>query len=261
MQDFFNKYEGKQVDIDQFPKGKPYQCTDWAQVFAREYYGFQTSAFLNKQNGYPGGGAADAFYNFGAEGNFISPNDVDLIVNDPKDPNQVPNQGDFIIFDRNAENGFAGHIAIFDVLVSHNSFYSYDQNAPKPSVQRVFHSFTGSNGFSPVIGWLTPKNNQDTIMYNQVKTEAEKMWNGGLPYNQAQTYINQTWVKVVENLRKDLEKKSTVENEKETKEQNELMGASPEQLPKAIEKGLKSEFHRIRVLATRFQELENEKHD
>jgi len=167
MQDFFKKYEGKQVDVDNgFPASQPYQCTDWVQLFAREYYGFKTLPFLNKENGYPGGGAADAFYNFGAEGNFISPSDVDLVVNDPADKNQVPKQGDFIIFDRNAGNGYAGHIAIFDVLVSHNSFYSYDQNAPKPSVQRVFHSFTGSNGFSHVIGWLTPKEPQNMSQEN-----------------------------------------------------------------------------------------------
>lgn len=158
------KYLGQSVDVDNgFPANQPYQCTDWAQQVAREYYGFKTAPFLNKDSGYQEGGAADAFDNFGTEGNFISPSDVDLIVNDPNDSNQIPKQGDFIIFDRNTGNGMAGHIAIFDGMGDNlNYFYSLDQNAPEPKVCELFHTFTEGLGFSKVIGWLTPKKQENT---------------------------------------------------------------------------------------------------
>lgn len=47
--------------------------------------------------------------------------------------------------------------------------------------------------------FLTDKNQE--IMYNNASQEAQKMWNGDLPYTQAQDYINKTWANIV--LQKD----------------------------------------------------------
>ena len=152
-----DKYLGKQVDIDGFPSSQKFQCTDWATVAVRELYGIYPGLFIPKNGVVAEGGAADAFDNFGYPNNFISAKDGELIANDFNDPNQVPSQGDILLFDRNFQNGFAGHIAIFDYLVDSNSFYSLDQNAPAPRVESVKHNFIGGYGFAPILGWIKIK--------------------------------------------------------------------------------------------------------
>lgn len=158
------QYLGQPIDIDSWPKNNPYQCTDWATLAANTLAGIHAGLFVPKNGNISEGGAADAFYNFGDSNNFISPQNGDLITNNPNDPSQVPQQGDFIIFDRNTGNGMAGHIAIFDRMGDDsNHFYSLDQNAPEPKVCEVLHTFIEGLGFSKVIGWIRLKNYQGQV--------------------------------------------------------------------------------------------------
>lgn len=94
-------------------------------------------------------------------------------------------------------------------------------------------------------------NNSNTQfnMYEQVKTEAQKLWNGDLAPDQAKDYINKTWLLRIDEVAIQ-----------QADEINALMSASPENLPEAIEKALQSQFYVIRVTALRLKEL-NEKND
>ena len=82
------------------------------------------------------------------------------IANDPNDPNQVPNQGDVMIFDYTPYPGYAnqfdnpyGHVGLCDAADS-NGYDLLQQNAPNygQSVNVTHYGWR----FRRCIGWLSP---------------------------------------------------------------------------------------------------------
>lgn len=113
-QEFKNKYNGKYVDVDNYPKEWPYQCFDLAQLYAREVINVPDYVFANCKV-------------------------VKNLIYDPTERAQMDEyfdevstigmqQGDICIWG----NGVAGHIAIFDHYnPDDNNCYYFSQN-PNP---------------------------------------------------------------------------------------------------------------------------------
>lgn len=113
-QEFKNKYNGKYVDVDNYPKEWPYQCFDLAQLYAREVINVPDYVFANCKV-------------------------VKNLIYDPTERAQMDEyfdevstigmqQGDVCIWG----NGDAGHIAIFDHYnPQDNNCYYFSQN-PNP---------------------------------------------------------------------------------------------------------------------------------
>ena len=133
--EFVNNYNGRGVDYD---SAYGNQCVDLILFYLRDVYGFTGFS----------GNAKDWYYNYGG----ALAQRFDRVTNNPNDYNQVPKQGDIIIWDGGlAGSGGYGHIAIYDGKVSPGVFRSFDQNWGGQYAHFVTHNYGN------VIGWLTPK--------------------------------------------------------------------------------------------------------
>lgn len=75
-----------------------------------------------------------------------------FVANNPNDYNQVPARGNILIWNSAlAGSGGAGHIAIFDHIVSPGVFTSCDANWGGATVHMVTHNWNN------IIGWMVPK--------------------------------------------------------------------------------------------------------
>lgn len=125
--DFKAKYAGKGIDFDGY---YGFQCMDLIEQYNQEVVNAPRL----------GGNAADVWDNY--------PKDFYNRIENT--PSGVPEQGDIVIWNRNAGGGF-GHAAIFD-SGDVSKFQSLDQNWPIGSVTHLQdHSYTN------VLGWLHPK--------------------------------------------------------------------------------------------------------
>lgn len=84
-----------------------------------------------------------------------------IIENDHNDPNQLPEQGDIMVFDATPEAGYTntfvnpyGHCGICDSATS-AGFYLAQQNAP--ATGQGFNVTEYNWKFRPCLGWLRPK--------------------------------------------------------------------------------------------------------
>jgi hypothetical protein len=227
LKQFTDKWLGKLIDYDGAFGG---QCFDVVNQYIADIYGkkpiislAKASDILKKPSGVIPGGI-----------------DYEVIMNGP---DNAPQTGDWIVWDDANWNYNCGHVAVC-LEADTNSATIFQQNGGKQDegariIKWDFHKFAPA-------GWIHFKdqNNQDQIMYNETKAEAEKMWNGDLAPDQAQDYINKTWALRIEELK-----------QQEEAEINALMAASPEEQPKAIDTALNSKFYAIRVIALRLQEL------
>lgn len=124
------QYNGKQIDLDGFPQGQPFQCYDLANRYSLDLgYGRFTGLY-----------ASDIFGQ--------QPNNYTWVRNTP---NGVPPAGAVVIWDRSKGGGF-GHVAVATGTGDKNSFQSLDQNWNGPRVALINHDYSG------VIGWGIPKN-------------------------------------------------------------------------------------------------------
>lgn len=119
-----------------------------------------------------------------------------FIANNPSDLKQVPNRGNIIIWNSSLPgSGGAGHIAIFDSVVSPGVFKSLDANWGGAEVHFVNHNW----GY--VVGWMVPKTtapqggeemiadvNQATQAYKMLRPNA-----GGSPAEIAATAGKRSW--------------------------------------------------------------------
>lgn len=147
---------GKRVDYDGAFK---YQCVDLIRDYAHRCH----------DNNQPvRGNAIDLFKETAY---------WQAIKNDPKNSQQVPAQGDIVIFDRTFSNLF-GHVGIVDSASTIDNYIMVlDQNAGGKgdgtgnSAIRVHkYYYAGGNGIGKVVGWLTPK------IFSQQATTSEIEW-------------------------------------------------------------------------------------
>lgn len=136
LQEFKNKYLGKQVEYHSFGTGAFNQCVDLVNQYIHDCLDTTTKDYTE----IIGTNAKD----FGTK---YDKEDFDLILNTPTG---VPKPGDIVYWNGNVGGG-VGHVAIFmdgDV----NTFRSLDQNwSQKERVTIETHNYTN------VLGWLRPK--------------------------------------------------------------------------------------------------------
>ena len=146
---FKAKYLNTQLDYDGVAA---YQCADVAKAYADQVWGVRYRAF---GVGHTVGGVINAFYNY--PDSFIYHDEVELIKNDPSDPNQIPEQGDMPIWDYvPGLTTLYGHIAVVD-SADKAGFTSIDQNWGEKRVKLIRHTYKG------VLGWLRKRTlNQTT---------------------------------------------------------------------------------------------------
>ena len=138
VQEYFDKYNGKGIDFDNF---YGFQCMDVYQQYNKEVVGANTIAV---------GMAADVWNNY----------PKDFYTRIANTPTGVPLKGDVVIWNKSL-NG-VGHIAIFkegDV----NTFTSMDQNWPTGSKCHF-----QSHNYNFVIGWLRPRTKDKLISSSQI---------------------------------------------------------------------------------------------
>ena len=116
--EFFNKYNGKYVDTDNYPKEWKYQCFDLAQLYITEVLGLPRTILA-------GCGVVKNM--------LVSPKRQVLDNYFDEVPTTQMEQGDLCIWDF----GDAGHIAIFDHWDGKNCWY-FSQN-PNPSQVMVIN--------------------------------------------------------------------------------------------------------------------------
>lgn len=123
----------------------------WAASPAREYLRgqcVQQICFYTTDNGKPmaWADAKDWWKHPALTGAF------DFITNNPSDLKQIPPRGAVMIWSGNLPNsGGAGHIAIFDAVVSPGVFRSFDSNWGGKTCHFVTHNW------DYIIGWMVPK--------------------------------------------------------------------------------------------------------
>jgi hypothetical protein len=140
--EFFRKYNGKLVDVDNFPKDRPWQCVDLVRLFCLEALGLPKGTLAP-------GNAKDIYLNF--------PN-IGGSQYFQKIQNYwwtVPQQGDIVVWrepfgpyrDEKGVLRYAGHIGIINEA-NIRRFSSFDQNMPTDLRCRlVEHTYTGVIGF------------------------------------------------------------------------------------------------------------------
>ncbi len=140
VDNFFNRWNGQPLDVDNFPAEQPYQCVDLFHKFNSEILGVGYIAAN------PVGGALDYFNNFDGLG--LS-QWYEIIGNDMSNPDQLPQKGDFMIW--GVSMGTFGHIALVQ-SANKSSFTSLDQNFGARYCRFVTHSWT-----ERPLGWIRPK--------------------------------------------------------------------------------------------------------
>jgi hypothetical protein len=162
---FKKKYLGKLFDFD---KVAGPQCADVAKAYVQEVHGKIWRAF----EGYPNinGGVINAFLNY--PNCFIYEEDYKLVENNASDANQIPKQGDIIIWGDYELTGPEGHIAVVD-SANKQGFVSIDQNwndGRGLQTKLVHHNYRG------ILGWLELKENIDPTEEAKIiaQTEAVK---------------------------------------------------------------------------------------
>lgn len=140
VDNFFNRWRGKSLDVDGFPAEQPYQCVDVFHKYNQEVLGV---GYISAS---PVGGAIDYFNNF--DGLHLS-QWYERISNDMSNASQLPQKGDVIVW--GTAMGTYGHIAIYESGNS-SSFTSFDQNFGGRFCHDQSHGWA-----SGVLGWLRPK--------------------------------------------------------------------------------------------------------
>ena len=136
-----NKYLGRQIDLDGFPPGQPFQCYDLANQYSLDIGG-QRFTGLN---------ASDIFGQ--------QPSKYDWIRNTP---NGVPPAGAVVVWDGGINNG-PGHVAVATGNGNTNQFETIDQNWNANRVTLNTHNY------SHVIGWGVPKGATNMANYTEEK--------------------------------------------------------------------------------------------
>lgn len=135
--DFYNTYNGKQIDLDGYPKEQPFQCYDLANKWSMES-GYQRFVGLY------------AHEIFGQQ-----PQNYTWVRNSPTG---VPPAGSVVVWGAGINNG-PGHVAVATGQGDTSSFVSLDQNWGVPRCIPVRHNY------NHVIGWGIPRNaTGDTTM-------------------------------------------------------------------------------------------------
>lgn len=143
FQQWKNNTLGQGWDID---GSGDWDCVDMAKSWAVFLYGDWVNTI-----GY--GNAKDLFY--GASDYYF-----DKIVNDVNDPNQLPQQGDIMMFDATPHAGYTntynnpyGHTGVLDSADGNG----YTIIAQASGTGQVAHLDTKPWKYRPCIGWLRPK--------------------------------------------------------------------------------------------------------
>lgn len=146
LQEFKNKYLGKQVEFHSYGSGAYNQCVDLVNAYINEVLDNNTKDYTE----IIGTNAKDFNTKY-------DPEDFEWIANTPTG---VPQRGDIVVWNGRVGGG-AGHVAIF-LSGDANSFESLDQNWSQ--VERVTIE---RHNYNNVSGWLRPKNapSQDDNTY------------------------------------------------------------------------------------------------
>lgn len=120
---------------------------------------------------YPIQGASTAFEILTATN--TRPDLVEQVKNDPKNPNQLPNVGDWVIWNTKWGNG-AGHIACVET-VSSVGFTAIEQNYVPNKVTRQNHDWTN------VAGWIHYKQGGDEMLTRQKVIDTYLVIRGSAP--------------------------------------------------------------------------------
>ena len=149
VQEFFDKYNGKEIDYDGFYGN---QCMDLAEQYNKEVIGAPRLT----------GDAYQVWENY----------PIDFYERILNTPEGVPQEGDLIIWNKNVGGGF-GHIAIStgNEADATSMFESFDQNWPIGSLCHFQR-----HDYKNVVGWLHPKSNQQSII-DELRTQRDANWN------------------------------------------------------------------------------------
>lgn len=137
---FVSKYLGKFVDVDGYPKGNPYQCTDLMRRYITDVYGLDSYKVI------PGDtrGAKYYFWNYQRDYPFKK------VINTKTN---IPSQGDIVFFKTSILPpwlfGISGHVAIVDTADIKNLIV-FQQNWPTGSSCQL-HKF---DLYKDCLGWL-----------------------------------------------------------------------------------------------------------
>jgi hypothetical protein len=151
-QEFFEYYNGKYIDLDNFPKDNPYQCMDEMHRYIVDVLGLPMSLFAAP--------TAIVAWNNANDDRF------EKIINDPNNPNQVPPEGAIIFWKTN-------HVAIvIEAKVGENKFTSLDQNYPTGSPCHI-----QEHTYSNIAGWLVFKEVNLQEELDKARTRRDELWN------------------------------------------------------------------------------------
>lgn len=165
-QQFINTWNWQRNDNDGFPKGYEYQCTDIVYLYSKEVWGIPDGEL------FPVVGAVDLL---NKKSDYF-----EVVKNDFSNVEQIPSQGDIIVFAGTSGNAF-GHVGIVDSATK-DKVTVFEQNAGGGSGQGTGedvcklrdHSYRAANGFGQVAGWIKLKNNNMQGEYTSLLIEQGK---------------------------------------------------------------------------------------
>jgi len=170
-QEFVKKWVGKSIDNDGYPIGATKQCTDLVATYIKEVWG-QPMSIVFPAN------AIDIIDRHN--------DNYETIKNDFNDINQVPLQGDIIVFGATPSNPY-GHTGIVDsangqkvTVFEQNAGGGRGQGQGGDACTLRDHTYWASAGFGEVLGWLRLKNNSNMFDKNQSINDFAKKWNNKL---------------------------------------------------------------------------------
>lgn len=155
LNNFKNKYLGKQVEFHSFGNGAYNQCVDLVNQYIKEVLNLTPIIGTNAKD------FKDKF----------NPDEFEWIVNTPE---AVIKAGDIPVWNGRVGGG-VGHIAIALEDGDVNKFISLDQNWSQ--VERVT---VESHTYANVTGWLRSKKNQvddNQKLIDELRTDRDKNWN------------------------------------------------------------------------------------
>lgn len=152
LQEFIDKYKGKEIDFDGAYQG---QCVDLFRQYIKE------CLTGNQPKGVTG--AADFWTNYDSD-----PNLNKYFEKIPNTQEFIPKEGDVMIWNKRAGGGF-GHVAVVK-QASQDNFISFDQNWSKISYcELVDHKYTN------VYGVLRPEETMTSDEIAVKKTDFENL--------------------------------------------------------------------------------------